>query len=221
MSLVVVGTDTEVGKTVVSAILLARYGRRVQLGYWKPIASGATEGSDTDDLRRWCGHLADVLPPRYVFDAPLSPHVAARLEHRRVTPDAVLESLVEYAVTEPERSLIIEGIGGVLVPLTDDGYLLSHLVAELHLPCLVVARSTLGTINHTLLTLEALRQRGIEIAGVVLNGPRNRENRRAIEGFGDVDVVAEVEQLPRLGRAAIAKAAKRFDRRARLKPFLV
>jgi dethiobiotin synthase len=220
MSLVVIGTDTEVGKTVVSAILLARYGRAVPLGYWKPIASGASEGSDTDDVGRWCGHLADVLPPRYIFDAPVSPHLAARLERRRVTPDAVLEGLVEHATNDPTRSLIVEGIGGLLVPITDDGYLLSHLLAELHLPCLLVARSTLGTINHTLLTLEALRQRDIELAGVVLNGPRNQENRRAIESFGHVQVVAEVEPLPRLGRAAITKAAKRFDRRARLKLYL-
>ena len=224
MSVVVIGTDTEVGKTIISAVLLARYGRSIRLGYWKPVASGvATDGpgrTDTARVRRWCGHLVDVLDECYRLDAPLSPHLAARMERVRITPDSILERLVAHGLDDEERSLVIEGVGGLLVPLTDGGYLLSHLLETMHLPCLLVARSTLGTINHTLLTLEALRSRDIELAGVVLNGPKNRENRKAIERFGDVPVVAEVEPIRPLGRQGVLQAARRFDRRALLRRYL-
>jgi len=107
----------------------------------------------------------------------------------------------------------------VLVPVTENGYLLTNLLEDLSLPALVIARSTLGTINHTLLTLEALRARDIEIAGVVLNGPKNRENRRAIERYGEIEVISEIEPIPRLGRKSIETAARRFDTRAKLKHY--
>lgn len=221
MSLIVVGTDTEVGKTVVSALVLARYGRRQPLAYWKPIATGAADERDADRIRRWVGHLVEVLPETYLFDPPLSPHLAARLAGKTIDPDRVLEHLVHHGLADRRRNLVIEGVGGVLVPLTENGYLLINLLQDLHLPCVVVARSTLGTINHSLLTLEALKRRDIAIAGVVLNGPRNRENRRAIERFGEVRVIAEVEPIGRLGRAALTRAARRFDTRANLKKYLV
>jgi dethiobiotin synthetase len=104
-----------------------------------------------------------------------------------------------------------EGIGGLLVPLTEGGYLLADLLKGLSLPCLLVSSSQLGTINHTLLTLEALRARNLCLAGVVLNGPVNLENRRAIERFGHTSVVAEVEPLHPLSRETVAQAASGFD----------
>ncbi len=219
MSLVVVGTDTEVGKTVVSAVLLARYGRRHRLAYWKPVATGAAEERDADRVKRWVGHLVDILPETYLFDPPLSPHLAARLSRETINPERILEDLLLHGVADTRRNLVIEGIGGLLVPLTDDGYLLMHLLKELHLPCLLVARSTLGTINHTLLSLEAVRSRHLDLVGVVLSGPRNKENRAAIERFGDVEIIAEVEPIARLGAKSIARAARKFDRRARLKRY--
>ena len=116
--------------------------------------------------------------------------------------------------------MVVEGIGGLHVPINMDGFLVADLIKKLRLPCVVVARSALGTINHTLLTLEALRRRKIEIAGVVVNGPRNRENRKAIEGFGNVLIIGEVDTLRPLGPAALSKAARSFDRAGRLKPYL-
>ena len=219
MSLVVIGTDTDVGKTVVSAILLARYGKAHTLAYWKPLATGGSMDSDSASIRRWVGHLVEVLPETYLYDPPVSPHLAARMAREKIDPERVLEDLVRHGLADPARNLVIEGIGGLLVPVTDTGYLLVHLLKDLHLPCVLVARSTLGTINHTLLSLEALRARELDLAGVVLSGPRNRQNRAAIERFGGVDVIAEVERIPRLGRASIAGAARRFDRRARLKKY--
>jgi dethiobiotin synthetase len=217
LSLVVVGTDTDVGKTVICALLIARYSCARRLAYWKPIATGAGEGpSDRERVARWIGDRAQVLPENYLFDPPVAPHLAARLAKRPIDPERILESLVLHAMTDLERHLVIEGVGGVLVPISESGYLLVDLIAELSLPCLVVARSRVGTINHTLLTLEALRTRRVDVAGVVMNGPENRENRRAIEKFGAVPVIAEVPPIPRLGRAAIASAAAAFDRRGRL-----
>jgi dethiobiotin synthetase/malonyl-CoA O-methyltransferase len=216
MSLLVLGTGTDVGKTVVSAVVLARYGRKFRLAYWKPIATGAASGathSDAGCVRRWVGHLVEVLPETYSFDPPLSPHLAARLAGAAIDPERVLADLVRHGLADRRRSLVIEGVGGLLVPLTEPGYLLSHLAADMHLPCLLVAQSGLGTINHTLLTLEALRSRSIELAGVVLSGRRNPENRAAIERFGSATVVGEVDFLPRLGRKGIEAAARRFDRR--------
>jgi malonyl-CoA O-methyltransferase len=220
VSLFVLGTDTGAGKTVVSAVLLARYGGRLRLGYWKPIATGAAEERDRDSIRRWAGHLAQVLPETYLFAPPLSPHLAARLAGRAIDPDRVLEDLVRHGAADLRRSLVIEGAGGLLVPLTESGYLLADLARDLHLPCLLVARSTLGTINHTLLALEAMRSRSLPLAGVVLSGPPNPENRAAIERFGAVRVVGEVGALGRPGRASIARAARSFDRRGALRKYL-
>jgi len=221
VSLVVTGTGTGIGKTVASAVILARYGKMLRLGYWKPIATGAREGRDVDFVRRAVGHLAQVLPEEYLFDAPVSPHLAARLEGRTIDPERVVAALVRHGVEDPRRSLVIEGVGGLLVPITERGYLLASLLQELHLPCVIVASSALGTINHTLLTIEAMRSRGLEVAGVVLSGPLNRENVDAIDRFGRVEVVGEIAPIRPLGRAGVFRAAKSFDRRARLKKFLV
>ena len=203
MSLAVVGTGTEVGKTVVSALVMAKYGRASGLTYWKPVATGAREDRDVVTVERLSG--GRVREETYSFPEPLSPHLAARLAGEQIDPERVL------AAFEDDGRLVVEGVGGVLVPLNDDGYLLADLLAEMRLPSLLVALSTLGTINHTLLTLEALRKRGLGIVGVVLNGPQNPENRLAIERFGKVEVVGEVPRLEPLTAEALAAAAARFD----------
>jgi len=219
MSLVVVGTDTEVGKTVVSAVVLARYAKRCRLAYWKPIATGAEGETDTVLVRKWIGHRVDVLEEAYLYDPPVSPHLAARLASRPIDPELILARLVQHGLDDPSRNLVVEGIGGLQVPITSQGYLLTHLLQDMHLPCLLVARSGLGTINHTLLSLEAIRKRGLALAGVVMVGARDKENKAAIEKYGDAKVIAELEWLPRLGRASIEKAARKFDTRAHLKKY--
>lgn len=214
MSLWVVATGTEVGKTVISALLMARYGRGGRLAYWKPVASGSRDERDTETVAALCPG-AKILPESYLFEEPLSPHLAARLEGRSVDPRRLVEDYRKHAAT-PGLPMVIEGVGGVLVPLRDGGPLLIDLLADIPAPCLVVAQSTLGTINHTLLTLEALRQRRLPIAGVVLNGPRNVENRRAIEAFGAIEVIDEVELLDPLDAESLQGAAAHFDLDGRL-----
>ena len=107
-----------------------------------------------------------------------------------------------------------------MVPLTDDGYLMAELTRRLRIPCVLVARSTLGTINHTLLSIEALRRRKIPLAGVIMNGPKNRENKKAIERFGDIPVVGEVETIAKLTPTSVATISRGIDRRAILKQHL-
>ena len=183
MSFVVIGTDTGIGKTVTCAILLARYATS-RLAYWKPIATGSIEDRDAITVKSLCGDKVEVLPECYLFEPPVSPHLAARQAGRVIAPQKILQALNSYQEAEPDRALLIEGVGGLLVPLNEGGYLLADLIQEINLPCLLVSSSRLGTINHTLLTLEALRTRQLSLLGVILNGPHNMENRHAIEKFG-------------------------------------
>jgi dethiobiotin synthase len=224
MSLVVTATDTEVGKTIISALILERFGGNHHLAYWKPVASGARDDRDTHTVRQLVGKeigkKIEILAETYLFQEPLSPHLAARLEGKNIDRSKILGTHQHLVAEVPHRQLVIEGVGGLLVPLNEEGYLLADLFVDLDLPLLVVARSTLGTLNHTLLTLEAIRRRGLKVAGVVLNGPRNEENRHAIEKFGEVEVLFEVEPLDTLDRPSITKAARGFDIEGRLEIFL-
>ena len=154
--LFVTGTDTGVGKSYVSALLVAG----LEAAYWKPVQSGAD--ADADWVRRVAGLPAErVLPETYRLRAPLSPHEAARREGVQIE--------MSRFVLPKRKRLIVEGAGGVMVPL-DDRHLMVDLMVDLGLPVLVVARSELGTINHTLLTLDQLRRRGCPLWGVVVNG---------------------------------------------------
>jgi dethiobiotin synthetase/malonyl-CoA O-methyltransferase len=207
MSLLITGTDTSVGKTVVSALILLRY-REEGVAYWKPVATGAGTERDSSNIRRWTH--AEILPESYLFRPPVSPHLAARRAGRRIDPNVILQAWSAHR-RNGASPLVIEGIGGVLVPFDMRGYFLADLARDLRLPALVVARSTLGTINHTLLTLETLRRRRVSIAGVVLNGPPNLENRRAIERLGRTRVVGEVRPLRAVSAASLARAARAFD----------
>lgn len=311
MTLVLVGTGTDVGKTVVAATLLARYGLEIPLAYWKPVATGARDGRDTATVEALAGDRAAILAESYLFDEPLSPHLAARLAGQRIEPAVLLADFERHRAGA--RTLVIETAGGLLVPLVDDrdgdggnapggaggprggpgaggrtgvteasgdgrgwpfrlpsaaasqspsaspltspslsarrssggaaagavtaasdapaasgapgaAYLQADMVVDMarraSLSCLVVTHTGLGTINHTLLTLEALRARGLAVAGVVLDGPPNRENRRAIERFGDVEAIFELPHLVPLDREEVAAATRHFDRHGHLAPLL-
>jgi dethiobiotin synthase len=308
LTLVIVGTGTDVGKTVVAATLLARYGAEIPLAYWKPVATGSRDGRDTATVEALAGDRALVLAESYLFEEPLSPHLAARLEGRRIEPATLLADYDRHRAAG--RTLVIETAGGLLVPLAlaadsasgddgDDGsneagaeagrdlggwpfrlppargqasrpargqasppagsqasppagrpgartaaagnaagaataagtgspaaasYLQADLLVAMArraaLSCLVVARSGLGTINHTLLTLEALRARGLPVAGVVLDGPPNRENRLAIQHCGGVETILELPYLAPVDREEVAAATRHFDIQGRLAPLL-
>ncbi len=194
------GTDTDVGKTVVSALVTLGLGAR----YWKPVQSGTLEGWDRERVQAWTGLPDDHFRPEtYALREPLSPHAAAALDGVRIDLDAF--------VLPPSdgRPLVVEGAGGLLVPLNEEA-LVIDLIDRLQLPVLLVARSGLGTINHTLLSLAALRSRQLPILGVVLNGPRHPGNRAAIETYGQVSVLAELELLAEITPQTLGQTWQRL-----------
>jgi dethiobiotin synthetase/malonyl-CoA O-methyltransferase len=163
--------------------------------YWKPVQTGAADITDYGTVAKLVPG-ATIHPSAYVFQAPLSPHEAARRERARID----LSALVPPTTSKP---LVVEGAGGAMVPLNEVA-LTVDFMERLGLPAVIVARSGLGTINHTLLTLEVLRRRRIPILGVVMNGQRNPANRQAIEHFGAVPVLAEIQPLPAVTAAVVA-----------------
>lgn len=187
--LFITGTDTGIGKTVVAAALIHRFRDELSLCYWKPIQTGIELDDDTSVVQM-LGQCSDseIFASGVRLPRPLSPHLAARLAGERIDR----ERLAQMAEARPcDSAWLVEGAGGALVPISD-AHRMTDLMSRLGLGVLVVARSTLGTINHTLLTLEALRNRTLRIAGVVMVGPPNSDNRDAIKQFGDVSIVAEM-----------------------------
>ena len=196
----VTGTGTEVGKTVVAAAIarsLVEEGKRVAV--FKPAVTGLEEGGEPDHsrLRRAAGSTQgdDEIAP-YRYGSPMSPHLAAELAREKIEPRRLLDAA--RAAAAGSDFLVCEGVGGLLVPLTPD-YLIRDLAVELALPLVVAASPGLGTINHTLLTLEAARSAGLAVDAVVLTpwpeAPSRIEesNRQTIAALGRV----RVETLPR------------------------
>jgi dethiobiotin synthetase len=210
----VTGTGTAVGKTVAAAALIHRYRGSRRIRYWKPIQTGIEQDDDTSEVRRLGVCSEDGVLVRGIrLPRPLSPHLSARLCGRTIE----MEPLVADIAVEPRSDCwVVEGAGGVLVPINESA-LMVDLMMRLALPVVIVAGTKLGTINHTLLTVEALRGRSLAIAGVVLIGDRNPDNRQAIEHFGQVAVLGELPHLDPLTPEALGRwAAAELDPEARL-----
>ena len=201
---VVTGTDTEIGKTVFSAGLTGMIGAR----YWKPVQAGLDDGSDSERVAR----LAGISPERvhkeaYRLTTPCSPHQAAAIDGVTIDPDRLNPP-------QGEGPLVIEGAGGALVPLSED-LLYADVFASWRLPTILVARTALGTINHSLLSLEALRARGVPIHGIAFVGDANDETERVICSIGKVRRLGRlpiVDPLtPETLRAAMGEAFNAED----------
>lgn len=175
---VVTGTDTGIGKTIFSAALAAA----TRTPYWKPIQSGLEEETDSEAVARLAG--VPVVPEAYRLVTPASPHRAAEIDGVNIDMDAL---------TPPPGDLIIEGAGGALVPVTRTT-LYADLFARWQIPVIVCARTSLGTINHSLLTIEALRSRGVPIHGVAFLGDAVEDSET---------IIAEISGVRRLGRLPI------------------
>lgn len=178
--IIVAGSGTDVGKTMVSAILTIL----MDADYWKPIQCGKEENSDTTTMQKWIDTTRHFIhPPAYSLKAPLSPHHAARLENTSIALDSI-------TLPQTKRSLIIESVGGVFVPLTIKT-LSIDLFALWGCGWIVVSKHYLGSINHTLLTIDALKQRQVPIIGIIFNGEPNLDSEA---------IITEHSQLPFLGR---------------------
>ncbi len=191
----VTGTDTDIGKTVVSAILMLKF----RGTYWKPIQTGKELGTDTQEVRRLTRLPEDhFLKETYNLFHPLSPHLSAKRMGIQIDLARINLPEVRY------YPIIVEGAGGILVPLNERDFMID-LIKKLGLPVILVASTRLGTINHTLLSLYVLRKEKIKILGVILNGPKNLENKESIERFGKVEVLAEIEPFSELSYKALSK----------------
>jgi dethiobiotin synthetase len=178
--LIVTGTDTGIGKTVFSAALASALGAT----YWKPIQSGLEDGADADSVAAL--GVERVLPEAYRLTHPLSPHRSAELDGITLDP-------VQLIPPEVKGPLVVEGAGGVLVPVTRQ-LLFADLFARWGMPAVLVAWTGLGTINHSLLSIEALRARGVPILGLAFVGDENEDNEATI---------CQIGQVKRLGRLPI------------------
>jgi dethiobiotin synthetase len=198
------GTDTGVGKTTVAALLCAA----LDAFYWKPIQTGTRDGADRPTVLRLANlPRACALPEAYRFSPPVSPHLAAQRARVRIALRKI--RLPKIA---PHESLVVEGAGGVLVPINST-QLMTDLMFHLRLPVLLVARTSLGTINHTLLSIAALRAAHLDLRGVIMVGKPNRENRRAIEHYGKIEVAGVVPPLKTMNRAVFLEVFRRnFNR---------
>ena len=175
---VVTGTDTGIGKTIFSAALAGATGAP----YWKPIQAGLEDETDSEVVARLAG--ATILPEAYRLVTPASPHIAAEIDGTTID----LATL-----TPPPGDVIVEGAGGALVPVTRTT-LYADLFARWHIPVIVCARTALGTINHSLLTIEALRSRGVPIHGLAFLGDAVPDSEATI---------SEISGVRRLGRLPI------------------
>lgn len=223
----VTGTDTGVGKTVVGrALVRALRARGVDVGVLKPIETGVGDAGPLDAmaLREAAGvsdSLDEVCPQRFAL--PAAPTVAAAAENRRVDLDAVDRAFTRIA--ERHEFVVVEGAGGLLVPAAD-GVTMGDLAARLSLPVIVVARAALGTINHTLLTLEAAAARGLDVLGVVIShadgalSPPDRANLGALRGALGARLIGEIPPLaagadPPLDAIDVGALLARISRRDR------
>lgn len=193
--IVVTGTDTGIGKTVVAAALAWRLGA----SYWKPVQAGLDEETDSEAVARLAG--VEVLPEAYRLTTPCSPHRAAEIDGVTIDPDRLVP---------PPGRVVIEGAGGALVPLTRE-LVYADLFSRWGLPVVVVARTALGTINHSLLTIEALRARSIWVGGVLFSGEAMPDSEATICAMGGVRSLGRIPMLDPLTPETLRVAAEALD----------
>jgi dethiobiotin synthetase len=191
---IVTGTDTDVGKTVFAAALAGHLGG----WYWKPVQAGLDGGTDRERVAALSGLPPErILPEAWRLTTPCSPHRAAEIDNVEIDPDAL-------ALPEP-RPLVVDGAGGALVPLTRK-VLFADVFALWGLPAIIVARTSLGTINHSLLTIEALRARGVPIHGVAFVGDPVEDSEATICNIGGVKRLGRLPWLDPLDAGSLRAA---------------
>jgi dethiobiotin synthetase len=178
---IVTGIGTDIGKTVVSAIIT----QALDASYWKPIQAGELENSDSIKVQNWTSDSVTILQEKFRLTQPMSPHAAAEIDGVEIAKEAFQLPLVE-------GDLVVEGAGGLMVPLNQKGLLLIDLFKEWNLPVIVVSRHYVGSINHTLLTVEALKNRKINIEGIVFVGDENEATESFILNYTDLKMIARI-----------------------------
>ncbi len=187
LKFVICGTDTDIGKTLISAFFV----RGLNSFYWKPIQSGIESETDSQSIKRIANINKDkIINEAYTFTKPLSPHWAAELDNKIID----LELLNLPTINGP---LIVETAGGLMVPITRN-YLQIDQIKKWGLPVILVCKSSLGTLNHTLLSIEALEKRNVKILGLVINGEKHLDNPKTLVEFSSLPIIAEFPYLKKI-----------------------
>ena len=175
------GIGTDVGKTVVSAILC----ELLQATYWKPIQSGDLQNSDSKKIQEWLNNTVEIITEAHLFSEELSPHVASKIDGVSINP-AMLN------LPKTAGNLIVEGAGGWLVPINDEGITFADLAEQWNIPIILVSRHYLGSINHTLLTIESIKARKMTIHGIIYVGEPLPDTCEIIEKISGVKTLFSV-----------------------------
>jgi dethiobiotin synthetase len=193
----VTGIGTDIGKTIVSAILT----EKLKADYWKPIQAGDLENSDSFKVKNLISNpKSKIHQESYRLSHPLSPHLSARM-------DKVEIDIKQLKIPETTNSLIIEGAGGLMVPLNDSELVLD-LIKFFNVPVIVVSKNYLGSINHTLLTISLLKQHHIEIKGIIFSGEKNAASEEYILNYTQVDCLGKIPPLTQIKKDTIKEAGE-------------
>lgn len=195
----VTGIGTDVGKTVVSAIVV----EALRSDYWKPIQAGDLDNTDTIKVQKYVANDVSVFHPEsYRLNTPASPHLAAEIDN--VTID-----LQNMNLPKTENILVVEGAGGLMVPINDTE-LIVDMIDRFQLPVILVSKHYLGSINHTLLSIETLKQRHIRIAGIIYNGPENKATEDIISKRTAIELIGRVGQEEIVDKTMVSRYAALF-----------
>ncbi len=192
----ITGIDTNVGKTFISAVLAEALGA----DYWKPVQCGISNGTDVNEVKKLVSNpKSKIFPEAYSFAAPVSPHLAAAIEGKVIDVDSI-------KVPQTTNNLIIEGAGGMMVPLYKNNYII-HLAKEFDAEVILVVRNYLGCINHSLLSIDHLLKNKYKIKGMVLNGDFDPLVKQAIKNYSDIPVLAEFPELEKIDKSIVTAAS--------------
>ncbi|MEZ7514805.1 dethiobiotin synthase [Flavobacterium frigidarium] len=198
MKIFVTGIGTDVGKTIASSIIT----ESLQADYWKPIQAGDLDNSDSHKIERYISNDQTVIHPNsYKLNTPASPHLAAEI-------DGIIISIEKILAPETENHLVIEGAGGLFVPLNNQDTIVDLIQSDYKV--VVVSRHYLGSINHTLLTIGALQNRKIAIAGIIFSGEKNDATESIILSKTGIKFIGRIEQEPYFDQNVIKDYADQF-----------
>jgi dethiobiotin synthetase len=198
MKLFITGISTDVGKTIASAIVV----EALQADYWKPIQAGDLENSDSNKIKSLiCNNKTVIFENSYQLKTPASPHFAAEIDNIKIELNKIIEP-------KTENHLVIEGAGGLFVPLNNNDCVIDLI--QPNYKVIVVSRHYLGSINHTLLTIEALKSRKINIAGIIFSGDKNPATESIILSKTNINIIGRINQEPYFDKNVIAEYADLF-----------
>ena len=184
---IICGTDTDIGKTLISSFFV----KGLNSFYWKPIQSGIESQTDSQTVEKLAQVRKEkIIKEAYVFTKPLSPHWAAEIDQKTINFD-------KLRLPKVQGSLIVETAGGLMVPITRN-FLQIDQIKKWNLPVILICKSSLGTLNHTLLSIEALKRRNIKILGLVINGEKHLDNPRTLVEFSGIPLITEFPNIKKI-----------------------